>query len=574
DDRVAAMTVDPANRVVVTGTSQGDYTTITFSSAGVLLWTNRYDRGDDGASAVATDSSGNVFVTGGSDFGTGPDWATVKYSSSGSELWANHYNGRASSDGYPQAVAVDGSGNVIVTGYSYGNGSYQDYATIKYSSAGVALWTNRYNGPANGTDEAVAVAVDSSGNVFVTGHSQSSSADYFTIAYSSAGSTLWSRRYNGSANANDLAYAMVLDSTGNVIVTGYSIDSISAGDYLTIKYSNGGFPLWTNQYSGAGAFDDYAQAVAVDSSGNVIVTGYVTSSAGDYDYATIKCSSSGVPLWTNRYHGPGNDNDQAYAVVVDHSDNVIVTGSSHGDAADYDFLTIKYSSVGVALWTNRYNGPANGYDQAWSVAVDKSDNVIVTGGVSSEATGYDYVTIKYSSAGVALWTNRYNGPGNDYDDAYAVAVDGDDTVFVTGYSYSSAVSGDFATIAYSSTGAPLWTNHYNGPGNGEDYPSTSRSLAVVGTGSVVVAGQSRRGQHSEYATVKYVTAPRLDIRRTATNTVAVSWPSPSSGFQLRQNTNLAGTNWTTTSAPSDDGTNKTFLVNPPNGSRFYRLFYQ
>jgi hypothetical protein len=365
-----------------------------------------------------------------------------------------------------------------------------------------------------------------------------------------------------------------LDSSGNVIVTGTSSDVSGARDYATIAYSNGGFPLWTNRYSGPGSADDAALAVAVDSSDNVIVTGYSPGSGSGNDYATIKYSSTGAALWTNRYNGPANGDDQAFAVAVDTSDNVIVTGFSHGGATDYDYLTIKYSSMGVALWTNRYNGPANGYDGAYAVAVDSSGNVVVTGGSHGGATGYDYSSIQYSSAGTALWTNRYNGPGNGADEARAVAVDGSGTVFVTGYSSSSGGPYDFATIAYSNSGAPLWTNRYNGPGNGYDYPLTSRSLAVAGNGSVVVVGQLHSGQHDEYATVKYVTVPRLDIRRTTTNTVAVSWPSPSSDFQLQQNTNIAGTNWTLTAAPSDDGTNKTFIVSPPIGNRFYRLLYQ
>src|ERR1019366_3279801 len=117
----------------------------------------------------------------------------------------------------------------------------------------------------------------------------------------------------------------------------------------------------------------------------------------------------------------------AYAVAVDGSNNVIVTGYSDGGGYNFDYATIKYSSAGVPLWTNRYNGPGNDADYAFAVAVDGSNNVIVTGG--SDAGSYpnyysDYATIQYSSAGVPLWTNRYgNGPGND-SWAATVAVDG------------------------------------------------------------------------------------------------------------------------------------------------------
>ena len=336
-------------------------------------------------------------------------------------------------------MAVDGSNNVIVTGYSYGSGSYSDYATIKYSSAGVPLWTNRYNGPGNGDDYANAVAVDGSNNVIVTGYSTGSGSgyDYATIKYSSAGVPLWTNRYNGPGNGADAACAVAVDGSNNVIVTGYSTGSGSCSDYATIKYSSAGVPLWTNRYNGPGNGDDHACAVAVDGSNNVIVTGYSTGSGSDYDYATIKYSSAGVPLWTNRYNGPGNGDDHACAVAVDGSNNVIVTGYSTGSGSGYDYATIKYSSAGVPLWTNRYNGPGNGDDHAYAVAVDGSNNVIVTGYSHGSGSGYDYATIKYSSAGVPLWTNRYNGPGNGDDDAAAVAVDRSGNVIVTGYSTGS-----------------------------------------------------------------------------------------------------------------------------------------
>ncbi|HNQ73235.1 MAG TPA: SBBP repeat-containing protein, partial [Verrucomicrobiota bacterium] len=125
----------------------------------------------------------------GSSTGSGgnSDYATVAYSGSGVPLWTNRYNGPANANDYARAVAVGGGGNVFVTGSSTGSGGNSDYATVAYSGAGVPLWTNRYNGPGNSDDQARAVAVDGSGNVFVTGDSTGSGSgwDYATICYSS-----------------------------------------------------------------------------------------------------------------------------------------------------------------------------------------------------------------------------------------------------------------------------------------------------------------------------------------------------------------------------------------------------
>src|SRR5580765_5558891 len=161
----------------------------------------------------------------------------------------------------------------------------------------------------------------------------------------------------------------------------------------------GGVPLWTNRYNGPGNGSDQATSLAVDGNGNVIVTGFSTN-----DYATIKYSGSGVPLWTNQYNGPGNGTDRAIAVAVDGSGNVIVTGSSFGNGTSDDYATIKYSAAGVPIWINRYNGPGNYADEATALAVDGNGNVFVTGWVAGFSSGggsaIGYATLKYSAAGV------------------------------------------------------------------------------------------------------------------------------------------------------------------------------
>jgi hypothetical protein len=187
---------------------------------------------------------------------------------------------------------------VYVTGFSVGLGnSVDDYATIKYNSSGDSLWTRRYNGPANGGDEAFAITVDTSGNVYVTGFSDSDTAvakvnlDYLTIKYSASWDTLWTRRYNGTGNGNDEAYAVALDDSGNIYVTGYSdLDPSPAlnQDYATIKYSFDGTMEWVIRYNGSGDAADIAYALAVDDSGNVYVTGRSWGGASDYDFTTIK----------------------------------------------------------------------------------------------------------------------------------------------------------------------------------------------------------------------------------------------------------------------------------------------
>src|SRR5205085_1047755 len=118
--------------------------------------------------------------------GTGEDYATIKYSASGVQQWVQRYNGTGNSTDEASSVKADASGNVYVTGWSYGTGSGSDYATIKYNSAGVQQWLQKYNGPGNASDKASSIAVDAAGKVYITGQSDGSGTgtDFATVKYS------------------------------------------------------------------------------------------------------------------------------------------------------------------------------------------------------------------------------------------------------------------------------------------------------------------------------------------------------------------------------------------------------
>ena len=171
-DRASKVVRDAAGDIILTGTSGSAMLTLKYSGAdGSVLWQKRYTNAI--AQAAAVDGNGNVLVTGYS--------ATVKYSAvDGALLWEQYYNGPGNGDARAQAMALDGSGNVVVTGYSH-NGTNNDYYSAKYSAAdGTLLWEKRYNGPANGDDYVSSLALGPNGMVAITG---SSSGDYATVVY-------------------------------------------------------------------------------------------------------------------------------------------------------------------------------------------------------------------------------------------------------------------------------------------------------------------------------------------------------------------------------------------------------
>jgi len=423
-------------------------------------WVSRYNgTGDstDWGYSITCDDSGNVYVTGHSfGIGTSYDYLTIKYNSSGVMQWASRYNVSGNSSDYSVSIAVDGSGNVYVTGRSFLNpqGTNSDYATVKYNSSGVLQWSATYNGPGNSYDGAYSIAIDGEGNVYITGDSYGEQhvTDYATIKYNSAGIQQWVARYNGPGNSYDAANSIKVDILGNVYVTGHSVGIETSYDYLTVKYNSSGVMQWASRYNGPANSGDFAISITLDDSGNVYVTGN-ENNGQDKDYATLKYNSAGVEKWVARYNGPANSSDYAISIAADNSGNVFVTGQSYGIGTHVDYATIKYNSAGAEQWVNRYNGTANYADNAVAIALDHSGNIYVTGNSYDTVTSSDYTTIKYNADGTQQWVTKYNGTANSDDVAMTIAVDISGNVYVTGVSYDSLTGLDFATIKYSqSTG--------------------------------------------------------------------------------------------------------------------------
>jgi hypothetical protein len=444
------------------------------------------------------------------------------------QSWIATYNGSADNDDFVQAVAVDRFGNVYETGYAKesASGGY-DYVTLKYDSTGKLLWRAVYDGGAGKPDQATALVLDDSGNVYVSGSSQldagSGGWSFLTIKYDSSGNQVWASRFNGAANRDDFASAIAVDRQGNVLVTGKSKNAADKFQYATVKYDKAGNQLWVQTYVGPAASEDVPNSLAVDTDGNVYVTGQSKGVGSEFDYATIKYSTDGAQLWVARYNGPGNTTDQAIRVEVDSAQNVYVTGASKGSGTDFDYATLKYSPAGVQLWVARYNGPANRIDKATDLALDGNGSVFVTG--SSEVSGgkSDYATIKYSPDGVQLWAQRYDGPIADDDDANALLLDANGDVYVTGQSKGSSTGYDFATVKYlGADGTQAWVSRFNSGGGNND---SAIGLALDTQFNIYVAGQAFN--NLDYTLIKYgpgLMAPQITTQPQS-QTVAIGEPA-------------------------------------------------
>lgn len=344
-----------------------DFATVKYNSSGVRQWSARYNgpgNGFDWAKSIKVDEDGNVYVTGGSvGNGTSADYATIKYNKNGQRQWVARYDGAGSND-QSNALDLDEDGNVYVTGRSSAGIDDEeedmDYATIKYNKNGQELWVRRFDGPFFGNlyDEALDIKVDHSRNVYVTGRSAASnlesSNDYATVKYDANGNELWTARYNGPGNSTDDALSLAVDYSQNVFVTGYSAAGAEGTnlDYATIRYNANGQEVWVRRYNGPANDIDQATSIALDKDGNVYVTGRSHGVGTASDIATIKYSAAGDEQSVARYNGPGNSDDgtgifigfyTSHPIAVDKKGNVYITGLSTGIGSGVDITTIKYS---------------------------------------------------------------------------------------------------------------------------------------------------------------------------------------------------------------------------------------
>jgi streptogramin lyase len=286
---------------------------------------------------------------------------------------------------------------------------------------------------------------------------------------------------------------IVFDRLANTYVVGNIRLSNTGSSFYTpviAKYDRQGNKLWEQRYTHA----DSAGPVAVDNLGNVYVVGWLGSRTGSKpEVVTIKYDPNGKQIWDTNYYelfrkgvsgGP-------VSMAVDPNQNVYVAAQG---------LIIKYNTLGRLLWV----APTVDETQWASVrgisrhiALDHAGNVCVTGYIHGPDLLPDYTTAKYDPNGSLLWTAKYQGSKNLRAYATALTVDGQGSVYVTGYTtdYKDCTA---ITIKYGANGKEQWLARYDG--------AVPFAIAVHPTGSLYVAGSTGSTLKSiRTVTIKYDT---------------------------------------------------------------------
>jgi hypothetical protein len=416
---------------------------------------------------------------------------------SGTGLWAKGYGGPIDEEG--NAVAVDGSGNVIVGGYSseainFGCGvlptaAGEDPALFKLDPAGNCLWSKVFTVPTVGpADEVDAVAVDAAGNIYILvtfdgavdlgGGTLTSAgeADIAVAKYDTNGNYQWANRYGDALL--QIGYSIAVDPTGNVIVAGGFAGTLDFGgagitstseSAFVAKLTTAGAFVWANKYGNGGP--QVAFGVASDPSGNVLVTGanlsvvnfgcgaLTAAGGGAADAFIAKLTPAGVCTWSQGFADtsvPGGNNVVGSAITSDAQGNVITTGYYSGTV---DFGGAPYTSLTQEdPWLLKLD-PNGKY--VWSKA---PGDVVPDGG--SAPTGRKGTAVAADAFGNVVMAGVLLGSAD-----------------FGGGPVTSAGMGDAFVAKYDAAGNYLWAKSY-----GDAFNQNAKGVAVDATGNVIVTG--------------------------------------------------------------------------------------
>ena len=437
-------------------------------------------------------------VTSFHSIGQSPNWS-----------WANRAGG-GFGDG-ANAIAIDASNNVYVTGDFYQNDIVFDTITLinagefdvylaKYDEYGNVIWAQGFGG--NGYDDVASVCTDSFGNVFVSGRFMSSSitfggftltntsgdSEMYVVKLDNTGNVLWANKYG--ANGSDNATSICTDPSGNIFLGGFYSSSLSfdgitlpnvgGNDIFIVKLDTNGNTIWAK--GAGGAFSESVEGIASDASGNVCIVGQYDSptisfdgasltnaSAGQADLFIVKYSQSGSVLWVKG--AGGSSIDVAKSVATDTSDNIYVTGFFSSSSLSYDATILANNGVSGDVFVSKFDlsgnvvwAKSNGgieHDEANSIALDALGNVYIGGAFSGPSilfgstnlTNEGLFVAKYTNSGNSLWAKSSDSYGQS--EVNAIAIDETNAVCLAGRFSNTTIS--FGSIVLTNSYSPFGT---------------------------------------------------------------------------------------------------------------------
>jgi hypothetical protein len=465
------------------------------------------------------------------------------------QAWVRTYNnGLPNGNHQALKIALDTNGNIYITGFSQNTNNQLGYATIKYAPNGTRLWTARYDSTNFPSATPAALVLDTNANAIITGTA-------VTVKCDTNGDQLWTAPYAGTA--------LALQSNVNPVVTGYG------ATFNTVKLSPTGSNVWTTTYTDVGP--TVGQAVAVDTNGNIYVSGwdaYFANGEGfqDRQMMTIKCDPRGNQIWVTTDSGYSGDATVTVcgSAVDSMGDINVVYNSTVGNILG--FVTGKYASDDGAF----LDGRAAVVGVTYGLSLDTSDNIVESGQVylGRYANSPTCGVMKLNTNDSLVWSNSYPQPLTVSGGAWmAIAVDSGNNVCVTGFTPGANSSNNIVTIKYDSNDNQIWLESYSGPNNGS---AVANAIAVDANGNVYVAGyETVAGGGTEMVLIRYSPVPT--VQRQPNGSVQLhATGNPGQTFDFQASTNFLS--WLDLGTTNAD-TNGCVLFTDTNAPLFPYRFY-
>lgn len=367
-----------------------------------------------------------------------------------------------------------------------GNLDQDDACTATCTIAYEVEWTVSYNGPASNMDDADAVIVDGEGNIIVVGSHRTltDGFDLWLQQYAPDGTELWGFTWDGGNSLDDSASGIALHPSGDVILTGYTESAVDDNDVLVMRLPLGGdTPTWWFAYDGPGSGDEFdnadsGNAVMVDGNGDIVVVGSERVDGERANVLVQRYDADGGELWTQTYNGAVSGSDVCTDGVLDAAGNIYVACITQEVANVYTGWVRRYDTNGTVDWTEQLPWRPSG------IALDGEENILLTGFV--DAGTLDIIVSKYDSSFTEIWSRTINGPSAGSDFGHDVVADADGNVYMIGTIAVTNQQDDIYVHKFDVDGEDQWAHSHN---NDEaDLGDFAGGIAVDADGNVYAVG--------------------------------------------------------------------------------------
>mgnify|MGYP000010455249 FL=1 len=478
-----------------------DVITIKYNGSGTQQWIKTFDNGGiDRPVSIGIDGQSKIYVAMRSDNGADDDYRIIQYNAQGTQTFNVIYDNVGNDR--PVDMVVNSAGGCIVTGRSDSNPAATinyDVKTIAFSSTGVQQWIASFNGLGNNDDIPTHIHLSADGKVVVTGFTDRDNTiainnDSFVLQYSSTGSNLISQSFNGTANKDDEGHASFISSNGKVVIVGFSSDSNNQRDAHLGIYNANSAPQYQHTLSGIGDNSENVRDLVADANGNVYFCGYTVTKDNNRDFYVGKLNSSGNLLWANDTTGTlfGSD-EEANAIAIDASGNIIVSGFLKNAGTSSDIYVEKYNANGTLLWNFGYDNAIHESDRSYAMSTDAAGNIYLAGKKDTDASWQvndDINTIKINSNGTLGWAASYTS-STLLDRAQFIQVTSTNEIIVGGR-IQNGVNDDVIVLKYNSTGNLVWSKTVDVQGANDKL----NDLKIDASGNVYLCGQSQISANS------------------------------------------------------------------------------